>query len=144
MQQAQEEGVPLLTGGRKPPHLASIGYFIEPTVFTEVERHHTLWTEEVFGPVMGVTAFETEEQAIELANDTNFGLAAAVISKDEEVRLHCFLQCQLCRKLSLKEGQRMTSRGMHSSCHAHCHEPFRPQQSGTGPYFFAKVEAMCG
>ncbi len=60
---------------------------MQPTVFTEVEKHHTLWTEEVFGPVMGVTAFETEAEAVSMANDTNFGLAAAVISKDEEVRL---------------------------------------------------------
>ena len=59
---------------------------MQPTVFTEVEAKHTLWTEEVFGPVMGLSAFETEEQAVAMANDTNFGLAAAVISQDEEVK----------------------------------------------------------
>ena len=84
LQQAKAEGIPLLTGGGRPSHLEK-GYFVQPTVFTEVEAKHTLWTEEVFGPVMGVTAFDTEEQAIVMANDTNFGLAAAVISKDEEV-----------------------------------------------------------
>ncbi|KAK9851874.1 hypothetical protein WJX84_006565 [Apatococcus fuscideae] len=83
IKQAKTEGVPLLTGGGRPSHLQK-GYFVQPTVFTEVEAKHTLWTEEVFGPVMGVSAFETEEQAVAMANDTNFGLAAAVISKDEE------------------------------------------------------------
>lgn len=73
-----------MTGGDRPPHLPE-GRFIQPTAFTGVKRDHRLWREEVFGPVLAVASFETEEEAVALANESEFGLAAAVISEDEEV-----------------------------------------------------------
>ena len=84
MQDAKAEGASLLTGGARPEHLPE-GRFVQPTAFTGVKREHRLWREEVFGPVLAVASFETEEEAVALANESEFGLAAAVISEDEEV-----------------------------------------------------------
>lgn len=58
---------------------------MQPTVFTGVQPHHTLWREEVFGPVLATITFSTEAEALHLANDHEFGLGAAVISADMEV-----------------------------------------------------------
>eukprot|EP00246_Nothoceros_aenigmaticus_P015186 TRINITY_DN6199_c0_g1_i1.p1 TRINITY_DN6199_c0_g1~~TRINITY_DN6199_c0_g1_i1.p1 ORF type:complete len:512 (-),score=91.32 TRINITY_DN6199_c0_g1_i1:157-1692(-) len=80
---AEAEGATLLCGGKRPAHLEK-GYFVEPTVFTDVKKSMQIWNEEVFGPVLAVSTFKTEDEAIELANDSQFGLAAAVISKDED------------------------------------------------------------
>lgn len=81
---AQAEGAKLVTGGsQRPPAAGSKGYFVQPTVF-EVEPSHSLWKEEVFGPVLGVKSFSTEEEAVALANDSTYGLAANVFSADEE------------------------------------------------------------
>ncbi|KAL3690156.1 hypothetical protein R1sor_016465 [Riccia sorocarpa] len=82
VKEAQDEGATLLCGGKRPPHLEK-GYFLEPTVLTDVTPSMRIWKEEVFGPVLTVTLFKTEEEAITLANDTQYGLGGAVISKDE-------------------------------------------------------------
>ncbi|HCF2456885.1 TPA: aldehyde dehydrogenase family protein [Pseudomonas aeruginosa] len=73
----------LISGGQRPSHLPS-GYFVEPTIFDEPEVTATIWLEEIFGPVLCVKRFKTEVEAIDLANDTRFGLAAAVMSTDLE------------------------------------------------------------
>ncbi|THU47365.1 hypothetical protein C4D60_Mb09t14730 [Musa balbisiana] len=65
-------------------HHLEKGYFVEPTIITNVETSMQVWREEIFGPVLCVKTFRTEEEAIELANDTHYGLAGAVISKDTE------------------------------------------------------------
>ncbi|KAI3820782.1 hypothetical protein L1987_08330 [Smallanthus sonchifolius] len=80
---AKSEGATVLCGGECPPHLGK-GFYIEPAIITNVTRSMQIWKEEVFGPVICVKAFATEEEAIELANDTHYGLAAAVISNDLE------------------------------------------------------------
>ncbi|KAK8935846.1 hypothetical protein KSP39_PZI013519 [Platanthera zijinensis] len=80
---ARSEGATILCGGGRPTHLEN-GYFIEPTVITDVSTAMQIWKEEVFGPVLCVKTFRTEEEAIELANDSQYGLAGAVISKDIE------------------------------------------------------------
>ncbi|MCO5592683.1 hypothetical protein L7F22_046686 [Adiantum nelumboides] len=80
---AKEEGAAILCGGVRPDHLKR-GYYIAPTVFGNVNPSMEVWKEEVFGPVLAVATFKTEEEAIELANDTSYGLAGAVMSKDEE------------------------------------------------------------
>eukprot|EP00877_Chromochloris_zofingiensis_P013539 jgi/Chrzof1/8439/Cz03g10210.t1 len=77
------DGATLLTGGRRPPNCPE-GYFIEPTVFINVKPHMRIWKEEVFGPVLSVATFETEDEAVQLANDSEYGLAGAVISSDAE------------------------------------------------------------
>lgn len=80
---AKSEGATILCGGARPEHLKK-GFFIEPTVITDIATSMQIWREEVFGPVLCVKAFSTEDEAIELANDTRYGLGAAVISKDLE------------------------------------------------------------
>ena len=76
-----EEGANLITGGGRPKHLER-GYYIEPTVFAGVDNRHTIAQEEIFGPVLTVIPAEDEEQAIDIANDTIYGLNAAVFTAD--------------------------------------------------------------
>eukprot|EP00277_Geminigera_cryophila_P042517 CAMPEP_0173079002 /NCGR_PEP_ID=MMETSP1102-20130122/14716_1 /TAXON_ID=49646 /ORGANISM="Geminigera sp., Strain Caron Lab Isolate" /LENGTH=511 /DNA_ID=CAMNT_0013950905 /DNA_START=8 /DNA_END=1543 /DNA_ORIENTATION=+ len=80
---AKREGASVLCGGGRPADAPPKGYYLAPTVITNVEPHMTIWKEEVFGPVLVVKTFSTEEQALALANDSCFGLAASVLSKDE-------------------------------------------------------------
>jgi 4-(gamma-glutamylamino)butanal dehydrogenase len=74
---AKQEGAILVTGGRRT-HVESGGFYMEPTIFKNVKPEMLLAREEVFGPVLGVLRFDTEEQAVTLANSTVYGLAAAV------------------------------------------------------------------
>lgn len=76
-------GARLVCGGERPSELAR-GYFLKPTVFTDVPKDSALWNEEIFGPVLCVRSFASEEEAIELANDSEFGLVASVVSTDLE------------------------------------------------------------
>jgi betaine-aldehyde dehydrogenase len=76
------EGLKLLTGGNRPSHLET-GFFVEPTIFIEVPPTSKLWQEEIFGPVLCVCTFTDEAEALHLANDTPYGLGAAVMSTDE-------------------------------------------------------------
>ncbi|XP_031105614.1 betaine aldehyde dehydrogenase, chloroplastic-like [Ipomoea triloba] len=80
---AKSEGATILYGGKRPEHLQK-GYYVEPTIITDVNTSMQIWKEEVFGPVLCIKTFKTEKEAIELANDTEYGLAAAVLSKDLE------------------------------------------------------------
>ncbi|KAK8448956.1 hypothetical protein SEVIR_7G135300v4 [Setaria viridis] len=80
---ARSEGATILYGGARPQHLRK-GFFIEPTIITDVSTSMQIWREEVFGPVICIKEFRTESEAVELANDTHYGLAGAVISNDEE------------------------------------------------------------
>jgi aldehyde dehydrogenase (NAD+) len=80
---AREEGAKLVAGGHRleGPAYAN-GYFVAPTVFGDVTPAMTLWREEVFGPVLAVTAYDDFDEALALANDTNFGLAASLVTND--------------------------------------------------------------
>ncbi|MEO1198717.1 MAG: aldehyde dehydrogenase family protein [Pseudomonadota bacterium] len=77
--EASRQGVTAVTGGRK---LNRPGWFLEPTIFAGVTPDMTIAREEVFGPVLSVMSFEDDEQAIEMANDTDYGLVAGVFSAD--------------------------------------------------------------
>jgi acyl-CoA reductase-like NAD-dependent aldehyde dehydrogenase len=77
---APAQGATVATGGEPAAELG--GYFVRPTVLTGVSPEMTVACEEVFGPVLAVIAFDTEEEAIELANGTRYGLAGAVWTKD--------------------------------------------------------------
>jgi len=81
--QAKASGAKLLTGGKRPAHLDR-GYFIEPTIFDEPAENSIIWREEVFGPLLCVKRFNTEEDAIRMANASRFGLAGAVMSADPQ------------------------------------------------------------
>lgn len=71
----------LVHGGRIHTDLGS-GWYIEPTIFDHVTPEDRLFQEEVFGPILAITVFDTEEQAVALANDTQYGLAASVYTRD--------------------------------------------------------------
>lgn len=73
-------GATLATGGKAAQDK---GYFVAPTILTDVALDAEAWVEEIFGPVVCIRAFDTEDEAIALANDTRFGLAAAVMSADD-------------------------------------------------------------
>ncbi|TNC72207.1 aldehyde dehydrogenase [Rubellimicrobium roseum] len=78
-----DEGARLVAGGQVPESLAEAGgFFVEPTVFADVSPEMRIFQEEVFGPFTSVTPFSTEEEAIQLANNSPFGLAAAIRTKD--------------------------------------------------------------
>ncbi len=81
VQDAITQNARLVTGGRRPPALPR-GYFYQPTVLTNVTPTMKVSCEEVFGPVMPVSSFESLEEGLRLANDTPFGLAAYVITRD--------------------------------------------------------------
>ncbi len=78
---AKTEGARLIAGGRIHDELGS-GWYIEPTIFDNVSPDMTLFKEEVFGPLLAVTSFETEEEAIQLANQSNYGLAASFYTQN--------------------------------------------------------------
>ena len=85
LDEAKSAGVEFLTGGNVPDAEAvgnSGGYFIQPTVLVNVERDSDVWQKEVFGPVLSVRTFSTEQEAVLEANSTAFGLASTVMSSD--------------------------------------------------------------
>ncbi|HNJ98150.1 MAG TPA: aldehyde dehydrogenase family protein [Ilumatobacteraceae bacterium] len=73
-----EEGAKLIAGGPDAPEGLDKGYFVAGTVFSEVTRDMTIAREEIFGPVLSIIPYDTEEEAIEIANDTIYGLAGGV------------------------------------------------------------------
>ncbi len=77
-----KEGAKIATGGCRPKGLDK-GYYLEPTVLTDMADDSWIWREEIFGPVVCIKPFSSEEQAVRMANDSRFGLAAAVMSKDD-------------------------------------------------------------
>jgi succinate-semialdehyde dehydrogenase len=75
VQNAVNQGATLMAGGKRPAHLPK-GFFFEPTLLKDVTAENDIFRKEIFGPVMSVTPFDTIEEAIALANDTEYGLAA--------------------------------------------------------------------
>lgn len=74
----QSEGARLVAGGARPAHLGQGGYFIEPTVFADVDNRSRLAQEEVFGPVVAMIPFDTEEEVVAMANDVQYGLVGGL------------------------------------------------------------------
>jgi len=81
---AEEEGAELLIGGEGHPDGLNEGFFVKPTAFAGVTKNMRIAREEVFGPVLSIMTYKTEQEAIEMANDTIYGLLAYVSSSDQE------------------------------------------------------------
>jgi acyl-CoA reductase-like NAD-dependent aldehyde dehydrogenase len=80
-----EEGARIVAGGEEPPEgLESGGYFVRPTVFSDVKPDMTIAQEEIFGPVLAIIPYDDEDEAVQIANDTIYGLAGGVWSSDPQ------------------------------------------------------------
>jgi aldehyde dehydrogenase (NAD+) len=84
IQKGIEEGARLLTGGPDRPEGLEKGYFVRPTVFSDVRNDMTIAQEEIFGPVLSIIPYDDEDEAVRIANDTIYGLSGAVWSGDPE------------------------------------------------------------
>ena len=84
IQKGIDEGAKLLTGGVEAPEGLEQGYFVRPTVFSEVRNDMTIAQEEIFGPVLSIIPYDTEEEAVEIANDSIYGLAGGVWAGDKD------------------------------------------------------------
>ncbi|WP_299348625.1 aldehyde dehydrogenase family protein [uncultured Shimia sp.] len=82
-----KEGATLLAGGLGRPEGVNKGYYVRPTVFADVTPEMTIYREEIFGPVLAMTPFDSEEQAVEMANDTVYGLTNYIQTEDPAKRL---------------------------------------------------------
>jgi aldehyde dehydrogenase (NAD+) len=76
------EGATLVTGGPGKPEGLETGYYVKPTIFADVTNDMTIAREEIFGPVLVIIGYDTEEEAVRIANDTEYGLAGYVQSGD--------------------------------------------------------------
>ena len=86
IQKGIDEGARLVAGGPGLPEGVNRGYFVRPTVFADVNNDMTIARQEIFGPVVSIIPFDSEEEAVEIANDTIYGLTNYVQSQDEERR----------------------------------------------------------
>jgi aldehyde dehydrogenase (NAD+) len=134
-----EEGAKLVTGGPGRPDGLNKGYYVKPTVFSNVRNDMAIAREEIFGPVLSIIPYETEEEAIRIANDTPYGLAAYVWGKNmDRVR---------------KVGSRIRAGQVHlNGARPDGHTPFGGfKQSGNGREWgehglrdFLEVKALIG
>ena len=79
-----DEGAKLILGGPEAPEGLAKGYFVKPTIFSGVDTSMTIAQEEIFGPVLSILPYDTEDDAVRIANDTVYGLAGAVWAADPE------------------------------------------------------------
>ena len=79
-----EEGARLVAGGPGRPEGFNRGYYVQPTVFADVRNDMTIAQQEIFGPVLSIIPFDSEEEAIEMANDTPYGLTNYVQTQDAD------------------------------------------------------------
>jgi acyl-CoA reductase-like NAD-dependent aldehyde dehydrogenase len=84
IEKGEAEGAKLLTGGAAPPEGLERGYFVRPTVFSGVTPEMTIAQEEIFGPVLAIQPYDGEDDAVRIANDTDYGLAGGVWSGDQD------------------------------------------------------------
>jgi aldehyde dehydrogenase (NAD+) len=79
IEKGKEEGARLLVGGKRPEHLPK-GYFVEPTLFVDVDPDSTIAQEEIFGPVLAVLEYKDDDDAVRIANNSKYGLSGGVVS----------------------------------------------------------------
>lgn len=94
IESGKSEGATIALGGNATKQDGGKGYFIEPTIFTDVKPNMKIMREEIFGPVVAIASFKDEEEVIELANDTSYGLAAGIHTKDYERAIRVTNQLQ--------------------------------------------------
>lgn len=92
VEDARSKGGNIVIGGKRPSGFD--GAYYEPTLITGVTKDMKVWTDEVFGPVLPIVSFETEQEAVELANDTKYGLGAFVFTSDKELMARVSAQLQ--------------------------------------------------
>ncbi|KAK8040172.1 Aldehyde dehydrogenase [Apiospora rasikravindrae] len=85
IESANQEGAELIMGGGRYDDLGDKGYFVQPTIYKGVTRDMKIFHEEIFGPVLAVTAFDNEDEAVALANDSTYGLAAMIFTENIKV-----------------------------------------------------------
>jgi aldehyde dehydrogenase (NAD+) len=83
VQKGQEEGAKLVAGGGRPAHLSK-GWYVEPTLFVDVDNSMAIAQEEIFGPVLCVLPYEDDDDAVRIANESNYGLSGGVFSASED------------------------------------------------------------
>ena len=103
IQSGIDEGAKLVVGGTGMPDGLEAGFFVKPTVFAEVTPDMTIWQEEIFGPVLVIATYESEEEALALANDSIYGLSGGVWSADEE-RAMAFARGMRTGQVSINGG----------------------------------------
>ena len=84
IQKGIDEGATLVTGGTGRPEHLPTGFYVKPTIFADVDNSMTIAREEIFGPVLVIIGYDDEDEAVEIANDTEYGLAAYVCSNEME------------------------------------------------------------
>ena len=84
IQKGVDEGAKLLTGGAEAPEGQDTGYFVRPTVFSNVNSDMTIAQEEIFGPVLAVIPYDDDDDAVRIANDSGYGLSGGVYSASED------------------------------------------------------------
>ncbi len=84
IEQGIDEGARIVTGGAEAPQGLDRGYFVRPTVFSDVRNDMTIAQEEIFGPVLSIIPYDDEDEAVRIANDSAYGLSGAVWSGDRE------------------------------------------------------------
>jgi aldehyde dehydrogenase (NAD+) len=83
IEQGKKEGAALVAGGGRPAHLSK-GFFVEPTIFAGVDPDMAIAQEEIFGPVLAIVPYDTEDDAVRIANDSIYGLAGGVWAGTKE------------------------------------------------------------
>ena len=104
IQSAIDEGATLIAGGTEMPDGIETGFFVRPTAFADVTPDMTIWKEEVFGPVLTITTYQSEEEALSLANDSIYGLSGGVWSGDAERAME-FAKGMRTGQVSINGGQ---------------------------------------